>query len=85
LDARALYTSKQWADLANTLEVDSWTRFDVGARWATEFGGRPFTIRARVDNVTNENDWVSVGGYPGANYLVLSNPRTYAISASFDF
>lgn len=85
LEGRALYTSKQFADLANTLEVDSWTRFDIGARWASEIGGRPFAIRARIANVTNENDWVSVGGYPGANYLVLSDPRTYVLSASFDF
>lgn len=85
LEARALYTSSQYVDAANTLELDSWTRFDVGARYATELGGRPFTIRARVDNVSNEADWISAGGYPGFGYMVLGDPRTYVVSASFDF
>jgi iron complex outermembrane receptor protein len=85
LEARAMYTSKQYADLANTMEVDSWTRFDVGARFATEIGGRPLTLRGRVNNVTDENDWISVGGYPGANYLVLGDPLTFVLSASMDF
>jgi iron complex outermembrane receptor protein len=85
LDARAIYTSSQYADAANDLEVASWTRFDIGARYATELAGRPVTIRARLDNLTDENDWVSVGGYPGANYLVLGAPRTLLLSASVDF
>jgi iron complex outermembrane receptor protein len=85
LDARAIYTSAQYADAANDLEVSSWTRFDIGARYAMELVGRPVTVRARLDNVTDESDWVSVGGFPGANYLVLGAPRTLVLSASFDF
>lgn len=85
VDARVIYTSSQWADAANTIEVSSWNRFDLGARYAMELGDRLVTIRARLDNVTDENDWVSVGGFPGSNYLVLGNPRTFAITASVDF
>ena len=85
LEARAMYTSSQFADTANTIELDSWTRFDVGARYAMEIAGRPFAVRARVDNVTNENDWISAGGFPGSGYLVLGTPRTYSVSASVDF
>jgi iron complex outermembrane receptor protein len=85
LEGRALYTSSQFVDSTNTLEIDSWTRFDIGARFATEIAGRPFTLRARVDNVTNENDWISAGGFPGFGYMVLGAPRTYVLSASFDF
>jgi iron complex outermembrane receptor protein len=84
LEARAMYTSSQFADTANTLELDSWVRFDVGARYAMEIAGRPFALRARVDNVTNENDWISAGGFPGSGYLVLGAPRTYSLSASID-
>lgn len=47
--------------------------------------GRPVTVRARLDNITGDNDWVSFGGYPGANYLVLGAPRTLVLSASVDF
>lgn len=85
LDARAMYTSSQYADAANETEAPAWTRFDVGARYAMELAGRPVTVRARLDNLTGENDWVSVGGYPGANYLVLGSPRTLVVSASIDF
>jgi iron complex outermembrane receptor protein len=84
-EARALYTSSQFADTDNTLELDSWTRFDLGARYATELAGRPFSVRARVDNVTDENDWISAGGFPGFGYLVLGAPRTFVVSASIDF
>ena len=85
LEARAMYTSSQFADSANTLELDSWTRFDIGARWSTELTGRPFSVRARIDNVTNENEWISAGGFPGFGYMVLGAPRTYVVSASVDF
>ena len=76
LEARAMYTSSQFADTDNTLELDSWTRFDIGARYATELTGRPFSIRARIDNVTDENNWISAGGFPGQGYLVLGAPLT---------
>ena len=85
LDGRIIYTSSQYADAANTIEVDSWVRLDIGARYATEVAGNPLTFRARIDNVTDESDWVSVGGYPGSNYLVLGGPRTFVLSASVDF
>ena len=84
-DGRVIYTSSQYADAANTIEVDSWMRLDIGARYGTEIAGRPVTVRARIDNVTDESDWVSVGGYPGSNYLVLGAPRTFILSASVDF
>lgn len=85
LSARAVHTSSQYADAANTLRVPSWTRYDLGARYATAIGGRGVTFRARVDNITDRNYWASVGGYPGYGYLVLGAPRTVSVSASVDF
>jgi iron complex outermembrane receptor protein len=85
LDARAIYTSSQYADAANDIEVSSWTRFDIGARYSFTVASKPVTLRARLNNVTDEKDWVSVGGFPGSNYLVLGDPMTLAISASVDF
>jgi iron complex outermembrane receptor protein len=85
VEARAMYTSSQYADAANTLELDSWTRFDVGARYALDAGGRPVSLRFRIDNVMNDADWISAGGFPGFGYLVLGNPRTVSLSASVDF
>ena len=50
-----------------------------------EWGDRPVSFRARIDNVFNEDNWVSVGGFPGANYLVLGAPMTFVLSASVGF
>lgn len=85
VDARAIHTDSQWADAGNTITVPSWTRFDIGARYTFDAGGRSVTLRARLDNVTDQDEWVSVGGYPGSNYLVLGIPRTLSITASVDF
>lgn len=85
LTARALYTSSQYADAANTLSVPAWTRLDLGARYATKINNQKVTFRARLDNATNSNYWASVGGYPGANYMVLGTPRIFSINASIDF
>ena len=50
-----------------------------------EWGDRPVSFRARIDNVFNEDNWVSVGGFPGANDLVLGAPMTFVLSASVGF
>ncbi len=85
LEGRAVHTGPQQVDAANTVELDSWTRFDAGVRYAFEAGGRPLTLRARVENLTDEDQWVAVGGYPGANYLTLGAPRSFSLSVSADF
>jgi iron complex outermembrane receptor protein len=85
LNARALATSKQYADAANTQRLPSWTRLDLGANYLTRIMDRDVTLRARVDNAFDRNYWASAGGYPGAGYLVLGAPRTFTVSASVDF
>ena len=85
LDARMITSGHSYADAANTLRVPGWTRLDVGARYITEVAGRLLTLRARIDNVANRDYWASVGGWPGAGYLVLGNPRTFSLTASVDF
>lgn len=84
-DARVVYTSSQAASADNTLEIPSWTRLDLGARYEIRWDRRDITVRARVDNVTDKNYWASVGGSFGANYLVLGTPRTFLVSVSLDF
>ncbi|MDN4060207.1 TonB-dependent receptor [Massilia sp. YIM B02769] len=85
LNARALYTSTQFADIGNTQKVPAWSRLDIGASWATRVMDRDVTLRARVDNVTDKNYWASSGGYPLYGYLVAGAPRTLAVSATVDF
>jgi iron complex outermembrane receptor protein len=85
LNARALYTSTQYADAANSQQLPSWTRFDLGANYLTRIMDRDLTLRARVDNAFDRNYWASAGGYPGAGYLVQGSPRTVSVSATVDF
>ena len=85
LNARALYTATQFADIGNTQKVPAWSRLDIGASWATRLMDRDVTLRARIDNVTDKNYWASAGGYPNYGYLVAGAPRTLAVSATVDF
>ena len=85
LDARVVHTGSRYAEDANTLKVAGWNRLDIGARYLTEIAGRLVTLRGRIDNVTDRAYWASVGGFPGAGYLVVGAPRTFTLSASLDF
>ncbi len=85
LTSRVVYTSSQYINNANSFEIPSWTRLDLGARYGFKVEERDVTLRARLDNVTGRNYWASTGGFPGSNYLVLGAPRTLSVSASVDF
>ena len=85
LNARVLYTGTQYADGANTQQLPSWTRLDLGVNYAMNLGGHDVTWRARVDNVTDKNYWASAGGYPGFGYLVAGAPRTFTVSGTVNF
>jgi iron complex outermembrane receptor protein len=85
IDGRVVYTGSQFADAANTQEVPSWTRVDLGARYVFDIGQQQLTLRARVDNVANKSYWASAGGFPGAGYLVLGTPRTFTLSGTLSF
>ncbi len=85
VDGRVVQTSAQYADAANLQELPSWWRLDLGARYAFDLGPSKITLRGRFDNVTNRDEWVSAGGYPGAGYLVLGAPRTFVVSGTVAF
>lgn len=85
LDGRIIYTGEQETNQANTIQLDSWTRLDAGVRYETTLYDRGVTFRARMENLTDESYWASAGGFPGANYLVLSAPRSVFVSVSADF
>jgi iron complex outermembrane receptor protein len=85
LNARAVYTSSQYADAANLQKLPSWTRLDIGAAWTTRLMERDVTLRARIDNVADKNYWASAGGYPNFGYLVAGGPRAVTISGTIDF
>ncbi|SDG03447.1 TonB-dependent receptor [Phytopseudomonas seleniipraecipitans] len=86
LTARSMYSSSQYLDQANTKEIDSWTRYDVGARYAFKVDETDVTLRGTVENVANSRDWISAGASddsePG---LTLATPRTFVLSATLGF
>lgn len=84
---RAVHTGEQFANNTNTLEIDGWTRFDLGARYVFAAGTTPVTLRLTVDNVTDEDYWTSAYtafASSGAR-LLQGRPRTVKASISADF
>lgn len=82
LTGRLVYSGNTFYDQANTQKVEGWTRVDLGARYKVEReNGKPIEIRANVENVFNENYWAS----SARGFLAAGAPRTFMLSASFDF
>jgi iron complex outermembrane receptor protein len=81
-DGRATYTSAQYLDAANTLEIPSWVRWDAGARYATRIAGKAVVLRGEIINLLDRNYY---SGRFGENYATLGSPRTFKLSASVDF
>ena len=61
--------------------MPSWTRLDLGTRYATRLGGKTVVFRASVDNVFDRNYWQDVF-YSGS--VNLGAPRIFRLSASID-
>ena len=81
LTGTLVYTGKQYIDAANTQSLPDWTRFDLGARYATEIAGRKTVFRAAVQNVADTKYWSSVASF-GTFYV--GAPRTFRLSMSMD-
>ncbi|WP_156962546.1 TonB-dependent receptor [Salinisphaera hydrothermalis] len=86
-NARVIRTGSQYADQANDLKVDAWTRVDLGLRYNMPWGndGRSIVWRANVENVANSSYWSSVRRIASTNYLTQGDPRTFKLSATFNF
>lgn len=86
LNGRVIYTSGAYLTNANTLRYDGWTRLDVGARYTTTaLTGKPVTFRANIENVTGENYWLTTASLGYGTFVTVGSPRTYVLSAAFDF
>lgn len=84
LNGRVTHTGEQQANAANTLQLDSWTVLDLGARYVFAAGDAPVTLRLTVDNVTDEAYWASA--FDAFNPALLQGaPRTVRASASIAF
>ncbi|GGX07734.1 TonB-dependent receptor [Pigmentiphaga litoralis] len=80
LNGRAVYTSGSNLNVTNTQRFDSWTRFDVGARYRTNISGKSVVFRANIENLFDKNYWLTTG-----TYVAVGSPRTFVLSASIDF
>lgn len=93
LNAQVTYTGATYATLDNTLKVKPWTTLDLGAIYKTQIGHIPTQFNFRVNNILGKDYWSSVGLFDNINsssnsnygYLVTGQPRTFMLSASFDF
>lgn len=82
LTGRAIYTSGQYYDRANTQSIPDWVRFDLGARYTMlGWNNKPIVLRANVENVAGTNYWASTA----RGSLGLGRARTFLVSAQFDF
>jgi iron complex outermembrane receptor protein len=82
LTGRLIHSGSTYYDQANTQKVDDWTRVDVGMRYAFEGAyGNPVELRAAVENVFDTDYWAS----SARGFLAAGAPRTFKLSAAFEF
>lgn len=82
LAGNVIHTDEQFADRANTQELPSWTRLDLGARYLTEISERPVTFRADVENVFDLDYWSGVASF---GTISQGAPLTVKVSMATDF
>lgn len=82
LTGNLLYAGDQYVNAANTQEIPSWTRVDLGARYRTTIAETPLTFRATVQNVLDNDYWAGVASF---GTLAQSTPRTFLFSVTTDF
>lgn len=83
LSLRAVYTSSQYIDNANTIKLPGWVRYDIGARYKTVMNKIPVTYRLSVENLFDKQYWA--GAFSVENYATLGGPRTVKLSATMQF
>ncbi|WP_269914329.1 TonB-dependent receptor [Acinetobacter sp. HY1485] len=82
LTTNTVYTGKEYVDTANTKQIPSWFRWDLGGRYVTSLGKYKTTFAGNIENVTNKNYWSGVyAGY----YVAEGAPRTFKLSMAIDF
>lgn len=76
---RGVYVGK--ADISNEkYTVPSHMTYDLGVNYKTKINTTPVTLSAMCYNLTDKDYWDA----HTSNGLILSNPRTFVISAQFD-
>lgn len=73
------HNAKQFLDASNTQQLESWTRFDIGARYETAFAGTAARFSLGIENVFDDDYWIGQSGI-----LTIADPLTVKMSARFD-
>jgi iron complex outermembrane receptor protein len=76
LNGRWQYVARRPATDDNSVWVDGYHVFGVGARYGVTVSGTPLVFGLSVDNLFDKNYWKDVGG----GYLHLGAPRTWNAS-----
>jgi len=84
VDATWQYSGSKAFDPANRAIVPAYHVAALGASYALRMGGVHTILRARVDNVFDKFYWRDVTQSLGG-YLLPGAPRTFRVSAQFDF
>lgn len=78
------YAGRKAFDVENRVFVPGYHVVGLGAAYALKAGATAVTLRARVDNVFDKFYWRDVTPDLGG-YLLPGAPRTFRLSAQFDF
>jgi iron complex outermembrane receptor protein len=78
------YAGKKAFQEDNRTFVPGYHVFNLGAQYGLKLAGVATTVRARVENVADRFYWRDVSPDLGG-YLLPGAPRTFAVSAQFDF
>lgn len=84
VDGNWHWENRKAFDTTNRVFVPGYHVFGLGASYALKTGFAKVTLRARVDNVFDRFYWRDVTPDLGG-YLLPGAPRTYRVSAQFDF
>ena len=84
LDGTWQYSAKKAFDVENTVFVPDYHVFGVGASYGVKWGATNVVLRARAENLFDKFYWRDVTPELGG-YLLPGAPRTFRMSAQFDF
>ncbi|SOZ00927.1 conserved exported hypothetical protein [Cupriavidus taiwanensis] len=82
VSGRVTYTGSQYVNTTNTQKIDSWTRYDIGARYVTKIQGKRVGFYASVENLFNQSYWA---GSFNDGYVTQNAPRLFKFTTSVDF
>ena len=82
LTCNVIHTDEQFVNVANTQQIPSWTRLDLGARYLTKINETPVTFRAEVENVFDLDYWSGVASF---GTISQGAPLTVKVSMTTDF